>query len=163
MKHIKYKKVFETTQSQAEEVDNTLKDICLELSDEGFVVSLYMPTDSSELINNTVGTRLSGCRTLVIALDPSYYGKDDTISYLKASSDSFRYSRVEETINRLLDYLGDMFISLEVSVNRGTGRGTRNIHEWIELVTYKNRPDHLHLKNTAVLNRINMVKLFYDI
>lgn len=89
MKHIKSKRIFE---SRDEEFLEDIKDICLELQDEGFTVNFY----------NDFATRL-----IIRKFDyqPPHLSNDAI---------SFKYDEVTEVIERMKSFLGDKLKSVEV-------------------------------------------------
>src|ERR1035437_943085 len=90
MKHIKYKKIFES-KDDIEEVIETIKDICLELQDEGYRIEI-IPNKKAD------GSMTQWGHRMYISLEPD---KDE---YLGREIE-FNISDIMEVINRLIDYL----------------------------------------------------------
>src|ERR1035437_8360505 len=92
MKYIKSKKIFESS-----EVVDTVKDICLELEDDGLNVEHF--TESS-LIKGS---------NLLLNYNVIYISSTNWVK----GKETFKYSVVEEVIERLKEYLGDRIHSMK--------------------------------------------------
>ena len=90
MKHIKSKRLFEDYLNNETVLD--IKDICLELQDAGFSVGFYADPRTRLIIRKFIGG----------VITHSY----DALEY--------KYAEVKEVVERLKDYLGDKFVSIEV-------------------------------------------------
>lgn len=90
MKHIKYKRIFES-KDDIEEVIETIKDICVELEDEGYKIEM-IPNKKSD------GSMPQWGHRMYISLEP------DKAEYLGREVE-FNISDIMEVINRLIDYL----------------------------------------------------------
>lgn len=92
MKYIKSKKIFESS-----EVVDTVKDICLEIEDDGLNVEHF--TESSLIKGRKEITNYN-----VIYISSTNWVK---------GKETFKYSVVEEVIERLKEYLGDRIHSMK--------------------------------------------------
>jgi len=104
MKHIKYKKIFETEDS-LKKLSNkfeTVKDICLELEDKGFIV-VYRGSDPGQ-------HKQIHLKSIVI----DRMENRDGMLY----TGRFKYSDIQEVVDRLFDYLTDDIISVTVQTTR---------------------------------------------
>ncbi len=109
MKHIKSKKVFELflpgallnkEERNIEEVINTIKDICIELEDEGFSINIAPISTKNDYV--IVIKKISDHVLLTI--------------------DEFFYSDVEEVVNRLDEYISKENIkSIDVIISGVAG------------------------------------------
>lgn len=113
MKHIQSKRLFESIESEED-----IKDICIELEDDGFSITHF---DRDEF-TFTVGSGLGhpGTRLLIIELLNSNHQLTE-----------FKYKRVEEVINRIKDYLGNKFINMYFQSSLYQGLAGR--HVWMNL------------------------------
>lgn len=91
MRHIKSKRIFESS-----EITEDIKDICIDLEDEGFNISFLSGYPEIDVHNRL---DINKC---------SHQGP-----YFKF----FNYKEVEETINRLKDYLCDKFVSVYIKID----------------------------------------------
>lgn len=112
-----------------EEVINTIKDICIELEDEGFSIEIQKHLDS--------GTPTGGTTTLYIK---KYFKQAEWHSSANAGKGgecSFSFGVVREVVERLSDYLGENVRHVEYMVRRFNFPD-----EWIEIPKWfiKNKP-----------------------
>ena len=100
MKHLKTKNLFESTLTNSHmakgsnDIDD-LKDICLELEDEGFDVIIG-------LINGTPEIRIKK------------HGAECSSNQPEADRAAFNYNQVSEVVHRLEDYLGDFLYKVDI-------------------------------------------------
>src|ERR1035437_5653171 len=98
MKHLKTIRIFESSEREED-----IKDICLELEDDGFSVTYNSALGPIKAI----GIKLqhhSSHSTLVSPLK-DYGNTDNTF---------FDYEQVKEVVDRIMLYLGDKFVSLYI-------------------------------------------------
>jgi hypothetical protein len=98
MNHIQSKKSFESV----EQASDVVSDICIELEDKGFKVVHH-----NNLRPNTPDTA-----DVLISIPYSDFQVHTTHSF-----PLFKYSDVEEVVERLKDYLGDKIISVKFKIS----------------------------------------------
>ena len=158
MKYIKTKKLFEAVDTQRDLDD--IKDICLELEDEGFVVSidegdlgrLFIP-GSREDIDNKERMRQRLIFTLRI-YKPTAVGFVDSNGQRHGghpfNRPPFKYDQVKEVVDRLREYLGDGFMQSYIF---GSGIG-----DWMSFESY-----FLKYNGTLSMDTISGVKITFKI
>lgn len=103
MKHIKNKRIFEFN---SEDILSDIKDICLELRDDGYIINLGDIGPSKYNVN---------------IISNKYPG-------------SFEYKSISEVMERIKEYLGNKFISIEV-IPYHTPTQRRSL-EWVSEYSY---------------------------
>jgi hypothetical protein len=123
-----------------------VKDICLELEDDGFIVSHH-------LAHGAIG----------IASYDQVVNSSDTVMCLCInmagpgnSTKDFKYSEVGEVVERLKDYLGFKFLTTKVRINNTWYMLSRN--NYIQIMK-----DH-YLENTRIDRfSVNYIEIFYKL
>lgn len=106
MKHIKEYKLFENIEYFDETINEMMedvKDICLELEDEGYSIDIYPEYWPSKEIRRY--------NLLIEKLDKRPLATRDSSRFLE-----FNYSEVEEVVNRIVRYLGENIIETAVYI-----------------------------------------------
>jgi len=112
MKYLKAYKLFESI-----DIDD-LKDICLELEDDGFYIKFPVIRNN---VDNIVDLRIlrksnkGGYYPMAASADDEFIADDDgfIVRYIDIYED-FRYNDVSETVERIKDYLGDNLIEITI-------------------------------------------------
>jgi len=121
---MRYLKTF--NESITTEIDETIKDICLELEDNEFNVEISAITDPG-LISYAGSVKLD--LSILIIKKNTYYNSTGQIV-----KRMFDMEDIEEVSNRIKDYLGDKFISKSCT----RLNGNRDILTDCKII-YKNR------------------------
>lgn len=101
-------------QAISDEVKSDLKDICLDLSDEGFTVNIkgIIPPSKDRIFQGTI---LGSVKILKI--------RERTFEPFRSKFHEFKYSDVQEYIERIKDYLTPLGYDITIYVIESKGEG----------------------------------------